>query len=355
MYKNIKSNFGGGHWNGFVPPQYVYSNRKFKGVAVNPPNFIPGSWCGAGKAIYDSIRDEYILTSRPRESKNNRRGFAAEIYISQDGLTNFTLNASLSKEKVAELAGMEVASIEGTQLLRDPLTKKWHFYLSIDVGKEFVWGGMIWQTLLLTSSKLCGPWISKGVVLKNDREYDAHQARDGSIDIIDGRYFCIYKAKDKESRRRPGLAISKDGISWDKPGALTIDGEVKFAFLSGSLFPGVNGPVFLGVEMLHETDEKVEHEKADKHGVKHGSSLVRFCSYNLDYRNLNLETIFRTSWEPSSPFEHKIHPLLGYSSSLYDPKQDRILMYLEAIDGNYTKKMGLNHTVERVLVYETKL
>src|SRR6056297_3562403 len=200
MYKNIKSNFGGGHWNGFVPPQYVYSNRKFKGVAVNPPNFIPGSWCGAGKAIYDSIRDEYILTSRPRESKNNRRGFAAEIYISQDGLTNFTLNASLSKEKVAELAGMEVASIEGTQLLRDPLTKKWHFYLSIDVGKEFVWGGMIWQTLLLTSSKLCGPWISKGVVLKNDREYDAHQARDGSIDIIDGRYFCIYKAKDKESR-----------------------------------------------------------------------------------------------------------------------------------------------------------
>lgn len=33
---------------------------------------------------------------------------------------------------------------------------------------------------------------------------------------------------------------------------------------------------------------------------------------------------------------------------------ERILTYLEATDANMTEKMGLNETVERVLVYETK-
>jgi len=344
-----------GHWKGFPPPQYIYGNRKYKGVAINPPSFVPGSWCGAGKALFDRQRDEYLLTSRPRVSKDNKRGYQANIYASDDGINYFHLVESLSKQEVMKITGIDVKSIEGTQLLRDPGTNLWHFYISIDIGEEFVWGGLMWQTVLLTAPKLSGPWKSEGVILNNDQKYDEFQARDGSIDIIDGKYYCIYKAKDKEKNRRPGLATSIDGIHWKKEAALTTDGNDRCAFLSGSLFSASGGPVFIGTEMIDRIDQNVEHENADKHAVKHGGSEVRFIAYKLDLKNLNLETLFRTKWKPSSPFEYQGHPLLGYSSSILDLKNERFLMYMEAIDGTYTKKMGLNHTVERVLVYETKL
>lgn len=342
------------YWLGFPPPQFIFKNREFKGVAIDPPDFVPGSWCGAGKAIYDNQRDEYLLTSRPRLSKNNVRGFAAEIYASKDGISNFELVTRLTKEKVIEISGIENHSIEGTQLLRDPMTNKWYFYLSIDIGKDFVWGGLRWETILLTADTLNGPWKSEGVVLKNGDSYDAHQARDSSIDIIDGRYYSIYKAKDKENKRRPALATSTDGINWKKHGALKIDGKDELAFLSGSLFHGTTGIIFLGAEMIEQKDPKVVHEDADKHAVRHGSSMVHFCAYNVEVKNLNLDPIIRTEWEPSSPYEHEAHPLLGYSTSMIDPKKDRILMYVEVVDKKHTGKMGLNETVERVLVYETK-
>jgi hypothetical protein len=287
-------------------------------------------------------------------ARDNKRGYEAQIYSSEDGI-NFNLISKLTKEEVVDIAGLEAYSIEGTQLLKDPLTGLWYFYLSIDTGKDFVWGGIKWETLLLTSKNLNGPWNSEGLVLTVGDTYDVNQARDATIDIIDGRYFAIYKAKDKDSNRRPALAISRDGIEWKKHGVLKIDGQEQFAFLSGSLFPGVNGPVFLGCQMVAEIDQGVEHEAADKHGVKHGHSLVSFCAYNLDYRNMNLETIFRAKWEPASPYEHEKHPLLGYTTTLHDPNENRILMYVESIDGHYTQKMGLTETVERVLVYDTKL
>ncbi|MFX0097977.1 MAG: hypothetical protein ACFFCS_00230 [Candidatus Hodarchaeota archaeon] len=342
-----------GHWLGVIPPQYIFSNRKFMGIAVNPPDFEPGSWCGAGKALYDSDLDLYILTSRPRMSKDDKRGFAASIYTSEDGVNNFNLEGSITKEEIMDLTGLSIASIEGTQLIRDPSTNNWYFYPSIDIGEEFVWGGKIWNTLLLTSTDLKGPWESKGIVLKNDQRYDEYQARDCSIDIIDGVYFNIYKAMDKNRNRRPGFATSLDGIDWKKHGVLTTDGKDECNFLSGSFFEGVNGPMFLGTQMLSNIDPNVEHEMVDKHNVKHGQSMVQFCAYTVDYRNLNLETIFRARWEPTSKYEHPVHPLLGYSSSLLDPKENRVLMYLEVIDP-MTKKMGLNNTVERVLVFESR-
>jgi len=68
-----------------------------------------------------------------------------------------------------------------------------------------------------------------------------------------------------------------------------------------------------------------------------------------------LETIFRTPWQPQSKYEHKKHPLLGYASLVYDPLKNRILTYIEAIDGTLTRQIGLNETVERLLLYETIL
>ena len=68
------------------------------------------------------------------------RGYAAEIYRFKDA-ERFRLTCTISKEEVASKSGLKIHSIEGNQLLKDPLTGKWHFYLSGDIGKEFVWGG----------------------------------------------------------------------------------------------------------------------------------------------------------------------------------------------------------------------
>jgi len=343
-------------WHGLVPPQYVFARRKFKCIVLDPPNFSPGSWIGAGKAVYDDKKNEFLLTARPRKAEGRMRGFAANIYRSEDG-EKFELVTSISKEDVSRKSNLRIHSIEGTQLLKDPLTGKWHFYLSVDTTPKFVWGGLYWQTLLLTGSSLEGPWESEGLVLQNGPDYDTNQARDATIDIVDGRWFCIYKAINKSGQRRPALATSTDGIFWRKHGVFTIDDSDQLTFLSGTIFSGTCGPVFMGVEKRPEqlSPNKEGQVYADKYKVSHGAGSTFFAAYSIDYRNMNLETIFRARWEPKSEYEHKEQPLLGYSSLVYDPIKKRMLTYVEAIDGVLTKKMGINETVERVLLYETML
>jgi len=348
-----------GMWQGFVPPQYIYANRSFKAVVLEPPDYNPGSWTGAGKALFDPQTKQFLLTARPRMAKNMARGFAANIYRSEDG-ESFELAAGIGKEEMSRISGLTINSIEGTQLLKDPLTSKWHFYISVDTDSEFVWGGLYWQTLLLTASRLDGPWESSGLVLKNDQSYDAGQARDATIDIVDGRWYCLYKAIDGDRQRRPALAVSTDGTAWSKQGVLTVDGEDKRVFLSGTLFATASGVMFAGLELeSRQTGIEVsggEVVYADKHRVGHGGGPgPSFAAYLIDLRNRNLETIFRTPWEGQSEYEHPQHPLLGYGSLVYDPLKNRVLTYVEAIDGKMSRKMGLNETVERLLLYETKL
>ncbi|MFW6270810.1 MAG: hypothetical protein ACOC4G_12115, partial [Bacillota bacterium] len=242
-------------------------------------------------------------------------------------------------------------------ILKDPLTGNWHLYLSVDIDSEFVWGGLHWQTLLLTSEDLTGNWKSKGLVLENDRSYDAKHARDSTIDIIDGAWICLYKARDEDRYLRPALATSSDGIRWEKQGTFTVDGEEKYIFLSGTIFAGTDNPIFIGLERVEPDPfgyENMNYE--DKYKVGHGGKPPRnFVAMKMDMENMNLETIFRTTWEPLSSYEYKEQPLLGYSSLTYDPLQNRILIYVEAIDPEYTEQLGLNDTVERLLVYESKL
>jgi len=344
-------------WQGRVPPQYVYSHLAFRGVALDPPDFEPGSWIGAGRALRDPETGGFLLTARPRWVKNDDRGFAANIYRSPDG-EGFSLAYSLTKREAAEASGLAIHSIEGTQLLLDPLTGSWHLYLSVDTGDAFVWGGVKWETLLLSSPEITGPWKSAGIVLGNDQPYDVHQARDSTIEILDGRWVCLYKAKDAQDIERPALAVSVDGIHWNKRGILTVDGESRRAFLSGSLFAAGGGPMFLGIEtQLRDTTEaRADVVYADEHKIGHGGgSVPHFCGYALDQRGRNLETIFRAPWQPGSEYEHPEHPLLGYSSSVYDEKNRRLLMYVEAIDAKLSRAIGLNETVERVLVYEARI
>jgi len=42
-------------------------------------------------------------------------------------------------------------------------------------------------------------------------------------------------------------------------------------------------------------------------------------------------------------------------STVFDPAEHRLLLYLEAIDPNLSRGVGLNVTVERLLVYEVPL
>ena len=79
-----------------------------------------------------------------------------------------------------------------------------------------MWGGLEWETFLFTSESINGPWVSRGIVLENDRQYDKLQARDSTIDLIDDRWFCLYKAKNAKREERPALATSDDGIRFQK-------------------------------------------------------------------------------------------------------------------------------------------
>lgn len=345
------------HWNGLIPSQYIFANRRFVGVALDPPDFEPGSWIGAGAAVLDPDEECFILTARPRKATGGVRGYSADIYRSYNG-AEFAPLCSVSKEEVAEKSGLRIDSIEGTQLQKDPLTGRWHFYLSVNTETEFVWGGLHWETLLLTAEDLKGPWQSHGVVLPTGEGFDFYQARDSAIGIVDGRWFCLYKARDGDRTLRPALAVSQDGVSWQKLGPLTMDGEDRHVFLNGTLFAGASGVLFVGLEKADPTEEEraKAEEQADEHGVPHGGGPRRnFLACALDLRGRNLETIYRTPWVPGSEYEHPEHPVLGYSSLVFDPPRNRILTYVEAIDPELSQHMGLNGTVERLLVYQTPL
>jgi hypothetical protein len=331
----------------------LYDRREFLGIVLDPPDFRPGSWIGAGKAIYDHARGEFILTARPRRAENRVRGYAANIYGSETGM-EYRPVATLSKADVSRIAGMEIHSIEGTQLLRNPDDARWHLFLSVDTGGEFVWGGVEWETLLLTGDSLTGPWNSHGIVIPNDREFDSNQSRDATVDVIDRTWYCIYKAKNSSREERPALATSEDGMNFEKRGTMTIDAEDRLAFLSGTIFPSNNGPVFVGLETKLSDSRKRSPDVvyADDHGIGHGGGPPsNFVAYRLRADRLDLQTVVRVPWTPLSQYERPDHPLLGYSSLLIDPHEDRLLMYVESIDPQYTKAMGLNETVERVLAY----
>ncbi len=331
-------------WYGAYPPQLIFSKRRFRRVVLNPPNFEPGSWCGAGKLLIDSETGEYWLTSRPRMGPV-KRGYGFEIYRSSNA-EDYSLVYSMSKEELSEVVGAIVQSIEGSQILRDPLTGRYMLYLSVDVAGENVAGreGRVyeskWQTYLMTAEDPAGPWKGEGFVLKCDRDYDSGEARDATIDIVDGRYFALYKArKAGEGEVNMALALSSDGFNWVKLGVLKIDGDVqpKYFLLSGSIMAGCSGPIFIGAETLC---------------VVKGAALTKHvASYVIDYRRVNLESIFKAEWKVGSVYEHPEYPIHSYMSIAYDSDRSRWLITVEAVDPKHSKEPGLNTEVDRLLLY----
>ncbi|MCD6537453.1 hypothetical protein J7L18_02425 [Candidatus Bathyarchaeota archaeon] len=334
-------------WSGLYPPQAIFADRRFKGVLLDPPSFEPGSWCGAGKLWIDGESGEYWLTSRPRMGEEIR-GYAVEIYRSSDG-ERYSLVNRISKEEVGEAAGVKVHSIENQQMLRDPFTGRYFLYLSVDIAERNIAGRADrtfeskWETFLMSSDDPSGPWRAEGFVLRGDREYDSGEARDSTIDIIDGRYFCLYKARKAGERNvYTALAVSSDGKNWVKLGIPKINGKAQpdTFILNGSVLQGCCGPIFIGAQTLY-------HVK--------GAHLTRhFASYLIDYRNLNLESIFVAEWTSGSIFEHPEYPIHTYSSIAYDSAEDRWLITIEAVDPIHSKEPGLNLEVDRVLLYTSK-
>ena len=314
-----------------VPPQWIYANRKYLKVVLEPPKFEPGSWRGAGNCVADAT-GQFWLVTRPRTKES--RGYAFEIHSSENG-EDLSLRFSMTKEILSDELGRRVLSIEGQQLLRDPLTGRYHLYLSVDIDR-------VWQTALLSSEDPCGPWKSEGIVIGCDQAYDSREARDAVIDVIEGKYFALYKASDGQ-RINEALAASSDGKGWKKMGLLELDGSPQppFHFLYGRTVASSLGPMFVGFESAE---------------VVRGAAVSRrFVSYILDYRSTNLETLFITNWEPLSPFERRDYPVHSYSDLVYDQERDRILLFIEAIDLEHSQDVGLNNEVDRVLLYEVPL
>ena len=335
-------------WYGACPPQLIFARRRFRKVLLDPPSFEPGSWHGAGKLLLDPETGEYWLTGRPRMGPV-KRGYGFEIYRSTDG-ENYSLVFSMGKEELSDYVGMTVQSIEGTQILRDPSTGRYMLYLSVDVAGENIAGRSNkvyesrWQTYLMTADDPAGPWRAEGFALECDMDYDSGEARDATIDIVDGRYFALYKARRAgEGKVNMALAMSGDGRNWVKLGVLKVDGnkQPEYFLLSGSIVAGCTGPVFIGTETLH---------------VVKGAALTKHVSsYVIDYRRLNLETVFRAEWKPGSMYEHPEFPIHTYMSLTYSPDDGRWLMTVEAVDPQHSKEPGLNTEVDRLLLYVSEV
>ena len=319
----------GNSWKGFFPPQRLLYGRRFVGIVLDPPDLKPGSWRGAGDVVYDRGSKRFYLTTRPR--KVGVRGFAVEIYSSPDG-ERFKLENSISKQDLSKMTGFEVRSIEGQQHLLDPSTMRYHLYLSVDDGHG-------WQTILLTADNPAAKWTYECFVLQRGESYDNREARDSSIDIIDGRYIALYKANES-GRVRTALATSEDGFSWKKLGVPTIDGEEQpdYLLLCGSIFAGTSGPIFVGFESRE---------------IRNGAALSRwFSAYQIDLRNLNLERIVTGTWSATTPYEKEPFPVHSYVDIVRDPLQPRFLMYVETIDPQFSQDFGVNLEVDRVLLFE---
>ncbi|MEM2514531.1 MAG: hypothetical protein QXU81_09505 [Candidatus Bathyarchaeia archaeon] len=326
-------------WQGIYPPQAIFSRRKFRKILLNPPRFEPGYWCGAGKIWFDIWDEEYWLTSRPRAGAE-LRGYAIEVYRSQGG-ENYSLVCCMSKEELSSICGRTVHSIEGTQILRDPLTGRYLLYISVDVSEKDAAGR--WETYLMSADDPSGPWLGEDFVLKGDKDYDSGEARDPTIDIIDGRYICLYKARSTETGIvHTALAISRDGRNWIKLGVPTIDGreQPNYLLLYGSIIGGCTGPIFIG--------------SVTREVVKGAALTDTFASYTVDYRRLNLETIFESRWKPGSIYEHPKYPIHTYVGVVFDHTENRWLTWIEAVDPTTSREPGLNLEVDRVLLYATK-
>ena len=319
-----------------VCPQCIFRLRKFTGAVLDPPSFEPGSWRGAGDLFIDPVNREYWLTTRPRVA--GPRGYGVEIWYSNNG-DQYSLVAFIPKEDVAKWAGVNVLSIENNQLVQDPLTGQYYLYMSLDVGDG-------WETFMARADDPRGPWSPVGFVIRRDKPYDSGEARDCTINVVDGRYIALCKARAREDNKvYTELLTSRDGVNWVKLGIPTVNGEAQKpqpdAFLlNGDIVPSTYGPMFIGTVTTF---------------FKNAHVTKYFGAYVIDLKANNLEEVFVAEWKPGSMYEHPEYPIHTYCNVVKDPYTGEWRILIEAIDPRYTKEIGVNTEVDRVLQYKAKV
>ena len=319
-----------------VSPHGIFGRRSFQRVALEPPSAEPGSWRGAGKAAKLGER-EYVLSARPRTRE--RRGYAVEVYTSSDGLA-YSPASSLAAEEVSRDLGARVYSIENSQLLVDPATGDLLLYISVDLGPHY------WETALYRSDDPKGPWRPEGLVIRRDRPYDSKEARDCTIDYVDGLFVALCKAvAEGDPAVRTELAVSRDGVSWAKLGLPTVNGGLQPArpafLLNGRILPSAHGPMFVGSVTLYEV--------GGAHVTRHVGAYV------IDLDRLDLREVYMAEWRPSSPYEREDYPIHTYVDVLPDYEAGRWLLYVEAIDPSLSKGVGVDVEVDRLLAYSSPM
>ncbi|MFB6146441.1 MAG: hypothetical protein ABEJ08_01995 [Halobacteriaceae archaeon] len=333
-------------WVGLYPPQQILADREFVDVVLDPPALEPGHWTGAGDVWIDRDAGEYWLTTRWRSPHEKGASWASGVQVlrSDDGV-DFEEVVSMHRTDLSDrFADDRIVGVENQQLLRDPRTGRFHLYLSLHKHERG------WETGLMTADDPGGPWTAEGTVLSLDDDRDVWNARDATMGIVDGQYVAIYKSTAPGEGTRPALATSQDGFDWQKRGRFTVDGGDPrpnyirggdLMLLSGSIFAGARGPVFVGMD--------------NRSIVNSTTCGDLFAAYGVDLRNVDLEPIYQDRWTPQSPYEREDYPIHSYMNVVPDPLEDRLLVYVQGIDPEHSEAVGLDEEVSRLLLYEVPL
>ena len=90
--------------------------------------------------------------------------------------------------------------------------------------------------------------------------------------------------------------------------------------------------------------------------VRNGALVTKyFGAYIIDIKNNNLEEVFITEWRSGSIYEHPEFPIHTYCNVVKDPFTNEWRILIEAIDPRYTKEIGVNTEVDRLIQYKAKI
>ena len=311
----------------------IFKNKRFKEIILNPPDYKPGSFKGAGDLLIEN--GNYWLTSRTRT--RDMRGYEVEIFLSKNGY-RFKKIKTISIGELEKELDADLSSIEGQQLLYNRDKRLYYLYISVDFGSSL---SHLWKTILMTSKVPSKDWKNMGVVIEPVAPFNT--AKDFNISYINGSYIGICKAYiDAKKQLYAALFSSKDGIKWkywgipkingkDQPPIFAIDGKI-FEFGNKIIFLGSSGSFF-------------------KNGL---TASDRVCGFEIDLKKMNFNTLFSQKWKIGSKYENPECPIHTYCTPVPDYSKKEWKIVIEAIDPEHTRKLGVFDVVDHVIMYTSK-